>query len=554
MGVFKSDARKLFHSKALLAGLMAATLIGGGCAHGKKSRAAKNPSSSIEDVLEEDLPPSSLQLPEGDEEASSDEGHVISPGETLVVKGIRLKNTKFDLPVVINARVEKWIDYFTGRGRKHYQRYLERSEYFIPFIHPILRENKMPEDLVYLAMIESGFNNHAASHAAAVGPWQFISATGKRYGLMVNWWVDERRDTRKSTIAAAEYLKDLYKMFGSWELAAAGYNAGEAKVARAIRRYGTKDFWQISRQKFLKPETRDYVPKMFAAAIIGKNREQFGFPPAGVHPAKDEVLAGDGHVVKVEEDAEPTPLAQAQENDETISEVLNRDRLGDSYEDSATEPEFTHATLTLPISRNGGDQPLAKPVATPTVNKKGEISGEQLLEFEVQSPADLLQVARAAGLSYQTVKSLNPELSRWCTPPTVGSYRIKLPMSAKDKFLTAYNHPSFPRQVQFMTYKVRKGETIAHVARRFGIRVDPISDLNGVSAGRPLKLGHRVILPLPNDRSRSLASLEVRDPPKRSKVRRVRKVRRTSSQYKVSYKARAAAKATARKPTSGSRR
>ena len=138
---------------------------------------------------------------------------------------------------------------FSGRGRGFFARYLERSEFFIPYIIPLLQQNGMPEDLVYLAMIESGFNNLARSHAKAVGPWQFISATGKRYGLRVDWWVDERRDIRKSTLAAVEYLKDLYKMFSSWELAAAAYNAGESKVMRAIRRYGSNDFWVIARQR-----------------------------------------------------------------------------------------------------------------------------------------------------------------------------------------------------------------------------------------------------------------------------------------------------------------
>ena len=148
-------------------------------------------------------------------------------------------------------------------------------------------------------MIESGFNNFARSHAKAVGPWQFISATGKRYGLMVNWWVDERRDIRKSTLAAVGYLRDLYNMYGSWELAAASYNAGEGKIARAIQRYGTKDFWAIAKQRFLRPETRDYVPKIIAAAILAKNRAQFGFPVSDKKPGAGEAVAGDGEVVKV---------------------------------------------------------------------------------------------------------------------------------------------------------------------------------------------------------------------------------------------------------------
>jgi membrane-bound lytic murein transglycosylase D len=177
----------------------------------------------------------------------------------------------------------------------------------------------------------------------------------------------------------------------------------------------------------------------------------------------------------------------------------------------------------------------------PHVTKDGQVGGVELAEFDVQSPADLLKVARAAGLSYQTVKSLNPELLRWCTPPTVGAYRIRLPASVKDRFLATYNHESFPRKVQFLTYKVRRGETLSRIARHYGIKVDPMSDLNGVSAKKPLRRGIRVLLPMPNDRSRSLASLDVRDPPERHRRHRRRKRRR--HHRRVNYRSRQSARA-----------
>lgn len=459
----------------------------------------------------------------------------------LVVQGVKLKNTQFDYPITVNSRVEYWVDYFTGRGRKHFVKYLERSEYFIPYIAPLLKQNNMPEDLVYLAMIESGFNNHARSFAKAVGPWQFMSATGKRYGLMVNWWVDERRDIRKSTLAAVEYLKDLYGMFQSWELAAAGYNAGENKIARAIQRYGTKDFWSLARHRFLRPETRDYVPKLIAAALISKNRELFGFAPSrGSHPGADEAIAGDGELVKVIKTETPTdddePLAGPSGQLALASTQRDEDEDGDSR-------AITPSTLMDLQALEPG--PLAKPVPTPHVTKDGQVGGEELVEFDVKSPADLLKVARAAGLSYQTVKSLNPELLRWCTPPTASSFRLKLPASSKERFLTTYNHSEFPRQVKFMTYKVRKGETLSHVARHFGIHVDPISDLNGVSSRMPLKNGLNVLLPIPNDRSRSLASLDLKDPPSKKKVRS--RSKRSSKYYKITYKKRESARSVVRK-------
>ncbi|MGZ3533847.1 MAG: transglycosylase SLT domain-containing protein [Thermodesulfobacteriota bacterium] len=141
----------------------------------------------------------------------------------------------------------------------------------------VLKEHGLPEDLVYLSLIESGFDPNAYSRAKAVGLWQFIYLTGKRYGLRSNWWVDERRDPEKSTIAAAKYLKDLYEMFACWYLAAAGYNAGEYKIINAIKRYKTEDFWKLSNYRYLKRETKDYVPLMIAATLVAKEPEKYGF-------------------------------------------------------------------------------------------------------------------------------------------------------------------------------------------------------------------------------------------------------------------------------------
>jgi len=415
----------------------------------------------------------------------------------IYVRGVKLENTNFDFPFTLNSRVLHWVDYFTGRGRKHFSRYLERSELFIPFILPLLRENKMPEDLVYLAMIESGFNNLARSHAKAVGPWQFVAATGKRYGLAVNWWVDERRDTHKSTLAAIAYLKDLHGMFGSWELAAASYNAGEGKVARAIRRYGTEDFWALSRHRYLRQETRDYVPKIIAAAIVAKNRTQFGFAPGGEKPSEGEVVTSDGEVVVVEKTQEPSQEVVARDGDESIESVLRREGW-----DQADAPNTDSSQPTR-----------VRAVAMPSVNKHGELQGEEVMEFEVQSPADLLQVARASELTYGTVKALNPELLRWCTPPTVGTFKIRLPSSVKERFIERYNHPDFPRKVEFLTHRTRGPETLQRVARHLGLKVDPLIDLNRVSSSVTLKRGTPVVLPMPNDPSRTVASLEIRDPP-----------------------------------------
>lgn len=182
-----------------------------------------------------------------------------------------------EIPVEINAKVEQWIRYFQGRGRVHMERYLSRSTRYMSLMKRILRENGLPEDLIYIALIESGFNQKATSHAAAVGYWQFIRGTGKRYGLEINALVDERRDPVLATQAAADYYKGLYSIFGSWYLAMAAYNVGENRVQREVIKHRTRDFWELARKRRLPKETMNYVPKFIAAKLIGHNPEKYGF-------------------------------------------------------------------------------------------------------------------------------------------------------------------------------------------------------------------------------------------------------------------------------------
>ena len=170
---------------------------------------------------------------------------------------LKLDTYYFDIPIVYNFKVKKWINYFLNRGRGFFERYGVRAGRYAPLMGKILEEHSLPRDLIFLAMAESGFQNNAKSWASAVGPWQFMIGTGRRYGLTTNWYKDERRDPIKATIAAAKYLKKLYQDFSSWELAAAAYNAGEGKVSRAINRYRTENFWDISRGRHLRRENQE---------------------------------------------------------------------------------------------------------------------------------------------------------------------------------------------------------------------------------------------------------------------------------------------------------
>ncbi len=184
---------------------------------------------------------------------------------------------KIDVPVAKNKEVRAYLVYFSTERKGTIRKYLARSTRYLPMIREIFQEHGLPEDLAYLAMIESGFNPHAYSHAHACGMWQFIQGTGRRYGLAINNYVDERRDPEKSTRAAANYLLDLYKQFGSWYLAAASYNCGENRVQREIDSSNHKNFWELSANQCLPNETKNYVPQMIAATIIAKNPEKFGF-------------------------------------------------------------------------------------------------------------------------------------------------------------------------------------------------------------------------------------------------------------------------------------
>ena len=183
----------------------------------------------------------------------------------------------FDFPVTYNREVRAWINYYQTRGKKSFQKWLERSTRYAPYIQKELAKHNLPQDLLYVAMIESGFNPIVKSHAGAVGIWQFIKPTAKRYGLKINGWLDERRNFVKATHAAINYQKDLYNMFGSWYLVSASYNSGEGRVKRLIQKYGTKDFWELARRGALPKETMNYVPKIIAATLIAKSPTLYGF-------------------------------------------------------------------------------------------------------------------------------------------------------------------------------------------------------------------------------------------------------------------------------------
>lgn len=186
------------------------------------------------------------------------------------------------LPITMDPKVIVWLDYFQSEvGRRQMLKWLVRSATLSSSIQPLLVREGLPKELFFLAMIESGLSNRAFSRAKASGTWQFMKATARSYGLKINYWVDERRNPLKSTVAAARYLRDLYKRFGDWYLAIAAYNAGPGKIRYAMRKSGSRQYWRLARTRWLRAETRNYVPKMLAAFIMASHPRQFGFDYSG---------------------------------------------------------------------------------------------------------------------------------------------------------------------------------------------------------------------------------------------------------------------------------
>ncbi|MGQ0794393.1 MAG: LysM peptidoglycan-binding domain-containing protein [Deltaproteobacteria bacterium] len=395
--------------------------------------------------------------------------------------------SELDIPVVLNYKVERFLDYFQNRGRVSFRIWLSRSGRYLPMMREILDSKGLPQDLVYLAMIESGFSVSARSHKGAVGPWQFIAPTAKRYGLRVDDWVDERMDPEKSTVAAANYLSDLYGMFSNWELAAAGYNAGEERVRSAIAKYEVSDFWEIS-EYTLPRETREYVPKLMAALIIARNLEKYGFDDIDYHEPKtfEKVL--------VPSQVSLADLAKAIGVDHGRLKDLNP-----SLRRGATPP--------------GGDYQLNVPVGYASIIRDNHsyiasiqrvsnvvpASESASAKYRVRRGDTLTKIAARHGVSLASLKKANRikgpyvKIGRVITIPSGGrsvgeadSYVAE----AKPKKASSTRRQTQPS----VRHTVRRGETLHRVALKYGVSVDSLKEANNIR-GTTIKSGQSLRVP-----------------------------------------------------------
>jgi len=315
----------------------------------------------------------------------------VSPLVATSAEAAPLAGAEWDLPNLDHERVDFWVERFTTDKRADFERFLERSGRYVPMISAKLEEQGMPQDLIYLAMIESGFNPTAYSHAHASGLWQFIRETGERYGLTVNRAVDERNDPVKSTDSALRYLRDLHDRFGSWYLASAAYNTGENRVGRIMReetgseRGNEESYYRIWHR--LPRETRDYVPLMIAAARITKDPVRYGFE----HVRMQEPLAYEEVVVDP-----ATPLA-------AVARAAGRD----VADIRSLNPHFR-----LDRTRNDQRQVVRVPQGTrtaflvnwPQVREEATLA---VREYRIRQGDSLLGIARSHGVSVQELRREN---------------------------------------------------------------------------------------------------------------------------------------------------
>ena len=413
------------------------------------------------------------------EPAPIDEANELTPAVDQNVKAkaeAQIKSTPSDLPLMMTDQVAGFINYFSNRGRGTVERALARSGRYEDMIRRVLREQGVPQDLIYLAQAESGFHPLAVSRAGARGMWQFMGSRAKGYGLERSWWIDDRQDPEKATRAAAHHLKDLYNEFGDWYLAMAAYNSGPGTVQSAVKRTGYADFWELYNRNVLPKETRNYVPIILAVTIMAKNPAQYGLDSV----VKEKPAAYD--TVKIDY---PIDLRLAAECvDATADDLLELNpsllrMTTPKFADKATgkaEPFEVH----LPA---GTASKFALAVASIPTDKR-----VWWRYHKVQAGETLASIAHTYHTTPKAIaeaNDLNEGLNNNAVAP---ESRLIIPIApGKQSDTSTYAHAT-------MRYKIRKGDTVDTVAENFGVSAKMVrswNHLKGTSlAGRKVLYLH----------------------------------------------------------------
>jgi membrane-bound lytic murein transglycosylase D len=378
-----------------------------------------------------------------------------------------------DFPVELNDAVLSCIDLYQGRLHDWFENALSRGQRYLPQIREVFASEGIPQDLAYLAMVESAFRTNAYSRARAKGVWQFISDTGKRYGLKQDWWVDERSDPEKATRAAAAYLKELHGMFGDWNLAMAAYNAGEYNIQRGMDRYKTKDFWQLRKTRALRRETKNYVPLIHAAVVVAKAPEKYGIAINPESPLEYERVPVEGAVdLRVIAECVQTPVEDIQ----ALNPQLRR----------LATPANRTFEVRVPPGRGEGlggclqTLPAEKRVRFRThVVGRGQtfasIAAANGVRTRDIAEANNLPLNRNLPVGTELIIPIDPRAK--AAPARQASARPLPRVAPVDGVETANGRTR-------IRYRIKPGDTLAAIAAQYGTTVHDLQTWNGLSTSR----------------------------------------------------------------------
>ena len=391
---------------------------------------------------------------EKSEPAPIDETNGITPSadaNTRAKAQAEIKSTHSDLPLMMTDQVAGYISYFSNRGRGTFERAFARSGRYHDMMVRILKQEGVPQDLIYLAQAESGFQPTAVSRAGARGIWQFMGSRARGYGLQHSMWVDDRQDPEKSTRAAAHHLKDLYAQFGDWYLAMAAYNSGPGTVQAAVKRTGYADFWELYRRNVLPKETRNYVPIILAVTIMTKNLSHYGFDDVSM----DEPAAFDSVTINY-----PVDLRLVADCvDATVDELQ----------------QLNPSLLRLSTPRDGTFE-LHLPVGTKTQYQTTIASIPTGMRVwwrypTVHSGDTLASLAR----TYRTTPKSIKEANQLDSAELQTNAKLIIPV-APSKHVS--DTATYARRIT--RYKVRRGDTVQTVAENFGVSARMLRRWNGL--------------------------------------------------------------------------